>query len=135
MAVRVTEHEVKEIIETTLTDLSPFITAANLIVTQQCGGQSMAAALLKEIERWVAAHLVSVRERSERVTRVKIGEAEEQYSAPSASKLGVGDGLATSPYGQQALMLDYSGKLRDLGKKRAVLYSYVIYDETQDTNG
>ena len=61
MARRVTATEVKVIITTALSDtaVEAFIDMANLEVTNTvtCG---LAAATLKEIERWLSAHLISI---------------------------------------------------------------------------
>src|SRR3990167_11412597 len=55
---RVTSIEVKEIISTDIADLTAYITAANLLVTEVLGGL-LSDALLKEIERWLSAHLIA----------------------------------------------------------------------------
>ena len=61
---RATEAEVKEIIETDRTDeqVTPFLKAANLLVTDVLTGLGYSDDLLKEIERWLAAHFVAIRD-------------------------------------------------------------------------
>ena len=112
MSTRVDGDEVKEIIETELTALQivPFITAANLIVTDQLTGEH-SAALLVEIERWLAAHFVAIRD-----PRAK-AEKTDDASATYYGKDGLG--LNHTPYGQQVKILDTTGILASLGKRKA----------------
>lgn len=120
MANRVTEEEVKAIIDvdTAITDISPFMTAANLLVTNVCTSTSLSDDLLKEIERWLAAHFIAIRDvrsDSEGVGNVKI---KYQYK--------VDLNLAQTQYGQQAMMLDISGALIRLNKgKRNTAFDFV----------
>jgi len=115
MTERVTGDQVKKIIETNLTapEISPFIKAANLMVTDWLDDSGLSATHLKEIERWLAAHLVAIRDpvyKSE-----KTGDA-------SATRFGTaGLGLDFTPYGQQVKVLDTTGTLGDLGLKSASL--------------
>jgi hypothetical protein len=125
MANRVTGDEVKEIISTTLTSvqLAPMITAANLLVTAKCVPAGYSVAELKEIERWLSAHFTSVRDPSKSALVSKsIGEASETYQVSRGSNVSFS--LETSPYGQQALILDYMGSLNSLGRQKAVLRGF-----------
>ncbi len=113
---RVTSDEVKEIINSALTNLIPFIAAANTLVTDELSGLGLSATRLKEIERWLAAHLVAVsRDRSlGQVVEKEIGKTREKYmSFPS------GLAINSSSYGQQAALLDTTGTLANLGRKKA----------------
>lgn len=105
MALRVTEDEVHEIIDvdSEITTLIPFITAANLLVTERLGTSSLSAAQLKEIERWLAAHFVAVRDR--RTSQETLGSANQSFTGKT------GYGLEFTPYGQQVLLLDSTGLL------------------------
>lgn len=114
MAWRVTAAEVKEIIDTdlTATQVESFIPGANLIVTNMCG-YAYDADVLKELERWLAAHLVSIRDPTKSAfISQKADTVEQKYQLTAASPVG----LATTRYGQQVLILDYLGKMADLGK-------------------
>ena len=111
MANRVSDSEVKEIIDTTVTT-TPFIDAANLIVTGKLADQGLGDALLKEIERWMSAHLVAIRDPM--IKKEKAGEAEATYVTGKE-----GMGLDATPYGQQVKLLDTSGALTDLGRRSA----------------
>ena len=112
MANRVTGAEVKEIINTSLTtsEVTPFITAANQIVTSKLGGQGVTSNSLKEVERWLSAHFVAIRSQDSVAKAEKTGEA-------SVTRHGKTEmGLDFTPYGQQAKLLDPTGRLNSAGK-------------------
>lgn len=113
MANRVTADEVKEIIETTKT-IDAFITAANLTVTDLLGSSTdLSTAQLKEIERWLSAHLIAcgwdANTRSE-----TIGDVSVTYALGT-----LGKGLDLTAYGQMVKVLDTTGVLACSGLKRA----------------
>lgn len=117
MANRVTGTEVKEIINTSLSAaaVEPFITPANLIVTGKCSS-TYSAAELKEIERWLAAHFVAIRDPSlSAVIRQQAGKVSQEYLL---SRSNITSALETTPYGQQALAMDYQGTLAGVGGGR-----------------
>jgi hypothetical protein len=92
-------------------EVTPFIDAANALVTEILGSSALTTAHLKEIERWLAAHFIAVRD--PRFSRVKIGGAEATFQGR------YGLGLEHTSYGQQVLALDTTGKLANLAKARA----------------
>lgn len=105
MATRITEAEVKEIIDTTLTDeqIRPFIATANAMVDDLCGDLGYGDATIHNIELWLAAHFVAIRD--PRVTQEKIGDAGAAYQGKTAM------GLEATTYGQQVMVLDYKGAI------------------------
>lgn len=105
---RVTGAEVKEIIDTSLTDaqVAPFIAAASAMVDQYLGDAGLSDALLKEIERWLSAHLVAVRD--PRAQSKGVGDLRIQYRGRT------GLGLDATLYGQQVKALDPTGALASL---------------------
>ena len=112
MAVRVTTTEVKEVIETELTDLSVFITAANIQVNRVAAVDAdVPAATLKEIERWLAAHYTAIRDK--RTAESDVGDAAFKYEGRTAM------GLDFTRYGQQAKELDPTGTLKDFDLRKA----------------
>lgn len=111
MADRVTQAEVLAIIDTDTADISAFITAANLLVTAKLADEDLGDDLLKEIERWLSAHFVCALD--PRSKAEKIGDASVTYENAST-----GEGLKSTRYGQQVLLLDTSGTLAQLGKKK-----------------
>jgi len=119
---RVNQAEVKAIISTTEIDIQPFITAANLVVTNNLSSSGYDVATLKEIERWLAAHFLAVsKEASSTVVEHQVGDSRIRY--PESS---LGAGLKGSRYGHQVLLLDTNGLLAALGKVRAVIDSVLV---------
>jgi len=115
MSTRVTAAEVSAIIDTDVSDLTPFITVANLLVNKLLSeDSSLSTDQLKEIERWLAAHFVAIRD--------PVVRAETTEGTKVEYWLGTVDGasnLMMTPYGQMACALDTTGRLRSAGKKRA----------------
>ena len=115
MAARATEAMVKQIIDTDLTDeqVTPFLAVANKMVTDLLSGESYSTEMLLEIERWLAAHFVSVRD--PQVTQEKIGDVQATYEGKT------GMGLKSTRYGQQAIEIEHHGILAQVasGKRPA----------------
>lgn len=115
MAARVTATEVKQIIETEFIDtmVEAFIAGATALVDDALTNVGLPDALLKEIERWTAAHLVAQRER-----QIKTAGA----GGASVTYIGVFEmGLNGTQYGQTAIALDTTGTLASLSLKKAYL--------------
>lgn len=107
MATRTTPAKVREILQTEEDELviQPHVDAANVFVTQMLGSAGLSAALMAEIERWVAAHFFVAFEplpQSE-----NIGGASRSIQVEKLE----GIGLKTSVYGQRACLLDPTGTL------------------------
>jgi len=120
MAFRVTVDDIKLIFETDLNadNIEAFIRSANVVVNDNLVGEGVAAATLKEIERWLAAHLAA--QMDPVAGAEKIGDAEIKYLlAISMSKDGLG--LNNTPYGQQVRLLDPTGILAGLGRAPAII--------------
>ena len=111
MAYRVETDDVKRIIETELVDLSMFISVANVQVDAIATLGTLDAATLKEIEKWLAAHYVSLRDRQP--TKITMGDTSHTYGGKT------GMGLSYSRYGQMALVLDSTGTLASSGRRKA----------------
>ena len=132
MAVRTTDGLVGGIIEVISSiTLTPFIAAANAIVTKCCTDLTVdyTAAHLVVIETWLAAHFYSVRDM--RAESEKAGQVAEKYQ----SKVDLG--FATSHYGQMAMALDWYGGLAALnesmkkGGGRTISASWLGKTETE----
>lgn len=110
MANRVTATQVKAIIETSLVDddVTVFIATANNIVTNRLTDKGLDDATLEQIELWLSAHLVAIRNPLKRVEEVRDARQEFQYGK-------LGEGLRFTAYGQQALTLDTTGTLGTVG--------------------
>ena len=112
MAVRATNDLVEGIIEVdSAIVLTPFIAAANSIVTQCCTDldDDYDASQLVQIETWLSAHFYTVRDM--RAERERAGSVEAKYQ----SKVDLG--FATSHYGQMAMTLDWKGGLAGLNEQ------------------
>jgi len=108
MAVRVTSAEVFEIIDviSTITNLTPYITAANRIVEDNLTGKGIADGTLKEVERWLSAHFTAIHD--QRFTKEKVELQEVSYGGKTGMR------LLSTLYGQQAMILDPTGTLEKL---------------------
>ena len=120
MTARTSTSEVKAIVSTTLTDaqIQAFIDTAALVVTTNLADKGLSAELLEAIEMWLAAHLLSMRD--QRVHARTIGDVSFTYQGQT------GLGLDATLYGQQVKMLDTTGTLASLGKRRA---SVTVFSE------
>jgi hypothetical protein len=117
MAVRVTATEVLEVLDgSTLTDaqVNPYITSANVMVNAALGTGT--TDILKEIERWLAAHMITV-------TRERQAKSEGAGGANITYSEIFGEGLKSTNYGQMVLNLDTTGAMASLGGKAATIYA------------
>lgn len=114
---RVTVDEVKTIYNTNLTDdvLSDIIDIANNLVTEILGASGLSSTRLKNIERYLSAHFAAFREPERGMVAAEwvASEAKIEFSSD------FGRALDATHFGQQAAMLDTTGKLRAAGQKRA----------------
>lgn len=123
---RVSSAEVKELIATTET-ITAQINAANVLVTEVLGGDTtMTTDHLKEIERWVAAHFVAC--------SIDRQGLEEDIGKTKIKYVGFADrdarGINLTSFGQQAMMLDTTGRLANLGKRKARMDTIRAIDTT-----
>ncbi|MCK9570503.1 hypothetical protein M0R72_16265 [Candidatus Pacearchaeota archaeon] len=119
MGWRVTEEEVKAIIETgndyagVEIVVAPFIDAANALtdkIESEDDDGLLTDALLAQIEKFLAAHLYAHRDQQ---------YASESRGGASASYQGqFGMGLDSTRWGQTAKILDVTGYLANLGKAK-----------------
>jgi hypothetical protein len=112
---RVDSDEVKELIATTET-ITAQINAANVLITEVLGSETtITTDHLKELERWVAAHLVAC--------SIERQGVEEKIGGTTVKYVGNADrearNLNLTSYGQQAIMLDTTGRLASLGGRKA----------------
>jgi len=123
---RVTAAEVKTIMDgCTIADaiIDTFIVGANEVITVAFSGNSdVSDTLLKELERWLTAHMIAstiYRTTSEE----KIGDASAKYTGEWGKK------LESTPYGQMVLILDTTGIMGQVGKAQASIYAVKSFDE------
>lgn len=114
MAVRVTAEEVQAIMEGTFADSDiideTYIVAASALVDQVFSGDAnIGDTLLKEIERWLTAHMIAI-------SLQRTAASEEIEGAKVKWTGSWGKGLESTSYGQMVLLLDTSGKMAKAGK-------------------
>ena len=105
---RVSENEVKRIMDTTLAvdALAPFVTAAHNLIDDVLDGQGYSIAQLRDIEMWLAAHFAAVKDPL--IEQEKTGDTTTKYQRK------VGDGLNSTEYGRRVMLLEHRGILAGL---------------------
>lgn len=108
-----TASEVRLTVTTSLTDaaIDQFVGDAVLMAEVCSVIPTFSEAKQKAIIRFLAAHLISMNDASVRKTSESIGDASESFSTPV-----LGDALRGTTFGQQAIALDSSGCLANIGK-------------------
>ena len=102
--VRVTDDQVRSIIELDeAVNLAPYIATANLLAEERLVSAGMTEARLAQIELWLSAHFAAIA--NPQVQTETVGPLTTTYQ----QKLGLG--LDATMYGQQAIVLDTSGRL------------------------
>lgn len=103
-------------------EMEPFIVAASQLVDEVCDieANGYADQRLELIERWLSAHFYTVRD--PRVKMEKAGEVSATYES------NTGLNLASSRYGQMAMLLDTKGGLAALNQRaiKGAVYSYGV---------
>jgi hypothetical protein len=126
MAVRVTATEVKEIMDgLTATDsiIETFINAASAVIDSVFSGDTTTGAtLLKELERYLAAHFIASTI-FRQTSKEKLGEADVTYTGKW------GENLASTSYGQTVRLLDLTGKMSQIGKSAASVFAVTSFDD------
>jgi len=121
MANRVTVDEVKTIIDTTLTAtiITGYIKSANAFVTASLEPVLTDVTILKEIERWLAAHMIaSTKERQSK---------EESAGGATIKYAGYwGTGLNGTSYGQMAIAIDTSRTLSAMAAGKQFAWTKAI---------
>lgn len=127
MAVRTTSAEVLQIMDNctvSTTIIDSFITSANALINKvfEYDIDDMPSTLLEEMERWLTAHMIA--SSLQRTTDTeKLGDAEVKYTGKWGEK------LSSTPYGQMVMTLDYTGRMKNLGKGRAGIYAVPQFDD------
>lgn len=122
---RVTQAEVSEIIDTSVVDFQPYILAADTYVTEALADFIDNAALLKEITRWLSAHMIAVAtNNTSTMVEHQTGETRARWA-----DLSMGKYLELTRYGQTAIALDPTGILRRAGQGTKITFSAVITNE------
>lgn len=116
---RVTAAEVLVIMDAVeLADpiVEAYISGAETFVNENLTNTALSEATLKEIERWLTAHLISIsRERQSK--KEQAGKAAIEYAG------AWGEGLKMTSFGQTAIALDSTGTLNGLSGKAVTFYA------------
>lgn len=114
--------DVKAILDdTTLSGsvITSFINGANTFVTEQLSSKGLSDSLLKEIERWVAAHMISMT-RERQIKKAGAGGAEVEYTGYWSY------GLNATNYGQMAISLDTSKTLEAIAANKLPAWTKAV---------
>ena len=111
---RATEQQVIDIMDPatnfTKATITPYLETANAIVTDKLTGAGNSAAIMIQIEKYLAAHIATMTEG--KAEQEKIGEASVKYQGKTEM------GLDFTSYGQMVKLLDPSGLLAAAGKSK-----------------
>lgn len=122
MAARVTAADVKGILDnTTLTDneILVYVTSANTLVNTALGTGT--TDILKEIERWLTAHLIACT-RERQAKKEEAGTAKVEYTGIYMA------GLHSTSYGQMVLTMDTTGVLSALMGKAVKVHAITSFE-------
>ena len=122
MANRVTAAEVLAIMDNVvLSDalVGGYITGAHTLVNEALGTGT--TDILKEIERWLSAHLIAVT-RERQAKKEGAGGASIEYTGD------YGSGLSSTSYGQMVMAMDTTGAMAALSGKTASTYAITSFD-------
>ena len=114
----------REVNETDYPDatVTAYITGANATINENLTGQGLSDTILKEIERWLSAHLMAI-------SRVRTTKKEEAGTAKLEYIDQYGTGLELSEYGQTVKALDSTGILASLGGQAATVFAIPEFEE------
>jgi hypothetical protein len=121
MAVRVTSAEVLDIMDnctmpTTVVDA--LIVSANAFINKAFENDTeMTEVMLKEVERWLTAHMIACTDIYRVASKERLGDAEVSYTGEW------GKMLDSTPYGQMVKTLDVTGILARAGRRGASIYA------------
>lgn len=127
MAFRVTPAEVRiimrDVTEADYPDatVEAYITGANATINENLSGEGLSDTILKEIERWLSAHLMAI-------SRVRTTKKEKAGTAEIGYIDQYGTGLELSEYGQTVKGLDSTGILASLGGHAASVFAIPEFD-------
>lgn len=120
----VSPAEVKQLIDTDLSDptILVYITSADNVITELFDEDTTVTdSQKKELERWLTAHLIACTQEPQ-ISQVGVSGTSVKYQGVT------GKGLESTFYGQQVLVLDTAGKLRNLGKRQASIFAIPTED-------
>ncbi len=121
---RVTEEQVKEIIDTALTneEVAPVLALANTLVTDLLTNEGYSDTMLAAIEQLLGAHFVAIRD--PQIVEENHGDAKTKYGGKTDT------GFGYTSFGQQAMVMEYKGILKAASlSKGAATMTTLDYDD------
>lgn len=110
------------LVDTQLTDqqIESSIASAMIVVNNESVLANNVSNAIVDITMYLAAHFASLRDPTTRIKNEKIGDAEVEYdiNKPPANFMD----LSSTRWGATAIVLDQSGILQQLGKKKPRLF-------------
>jgi hypothetical protein len=115
MSYRTTKTAVRYVIQTALQDdeIDALIGHANAIVTRTVGEEGLAESLLKEMETWLTAHLITIGKERQPLEE-KIGDVWLKHEPTGFKSF-----LESTRFGQMVLFLDTTGNFQKSSLKKA----------------
>jgi len=112
--IRVTDDQVQRVVDIPSgVEVQTFIDVASRLVDEVLVSSGLTSARLADIELYLSAHLVALTEEGGGITLQRTGASSVQYTQLK------GDGLKLTRFGQMALDLDTSGKLKASARAKA----------------
>ena len=122
---RTTSAEVLQIMDgctLSSTIIDAYILAANALLDKVFYGDStLGTVVLEEVERWLTAHMIA-----STTWRTSKSESVGQVSVTYTGDFK--ENLSSTPYGQMVLTLDFTGKMGNLGKRKASIFAITSFD-------
>ena len=122
---RTTSAEVLQIMDgctLSSTIIDAYILAANALLNKVFYGDStLGTVVLEEVERWLTAHMIA-----STTWRTSKSESVGQVSVTYTGEFK--ENLSSTPYGQMVLSLDFTGKMGNLGKRKASIFAITSFD-------
>ena len=108
--------------ELSLSQISPYIEAASIMVDDIAAVGSLSDSRLKEIERWLTAHLIAITKERRGIEEEIGGETRVKYADV------FGPGLQSTDYGQMVAKLDTKGTLAAQGKRKVYIKAVTSFE-------
>lgn len=124
----VTSAQVKAIITTSIADTSSFINTATILVNNVLADQGLDSSLVDQITLYLSAHFVCLTEENGGLRRSRLGESDESYKVPGDKDTG----LASTRYGQTAMLMDTSGTLAGLSANKGLPALFTVIGDVED---
>lgn len=111
---RITKEQLRGIIQTAIGDeeIVAFISTASVLVDELLLNEGYSTSLLKQIELWLAAHFLAVRDPRTLSDTIPGGPTLQYHG-----QTGI-EGLKQTPYGTQVMILDHHGVLTRAAKSK-----------------